>query len=138
MRNEDGIWCDMPKCKKSAIHVLSCRVEQSEFALCDDHNKWWISRSRGIQEYQIRCPRCLPAYLDSHKNQIRMPGTTLPSPITGPLADAIEEAMYRQGVLQPDRIMVLRRLAATESSYVRAIFRSTAGTAAGYEDEKAI
>lgn len=140
MRNEDGIWCDYENatCKKIATYVHKCQVEQSEFAFCQNHEKWWKARTHGNHEYQIRCPRCLPVYLE----RIRQPSSSvqsiLPDPISGPIADAIDDAMYRQGVLGPDRTMVLRRLAASESSYVRAIFRSTAGTRPGYEDEKAI
>lgn len=136
MRNENGIWCDVPGgngriCGKPAIHVANCKVEQSEFAFCEGHKKQWNGKTHGKPDQQQRCPRCLPGYLartghpDANKVQ-------LPPPITGALARAIEDACHREGILAPTINRVLQRLAATESMYVRSIFASTADPQDGY------
>jgi hypothetical protein len=128
MRTEDGIWCDVKKCRIKAFRIHSCNVEQSEFAFCEQHNKDWVEKTRGTQQ-AFRCPRCLPNFLTQQENAANLPNhalVQLPPPIVGPLAMAIEDAMMREGVLSHNRIKVLQRLAACDDPYVSAIFRSTA------------
>jgi hypothetical protein len=132
MRTEDGVFCDIGKgekhpCRKQATYIHSCKIEGSEFAFCHTHEREWKAQTAHQPNYQVRCPRCLPQFMQQAENQLSRAssGTSLPDPITGALADAIDAAMYREGILTPVRTNVLRRLAATDSSYVRAIFRST-------------
>lgn len=135
MRTEDGVFCDMDRntnkpCRKQATYIHSCKIEGSEFAFCHKHEIEWKARTSHQPNFQVRCPRCLPQFLASTENSSHSTNQNgLPEPITGPLADAIDMAMYREGILTPTRINVLRRIAGTDSSYVRAIFRSTAASA---------
>lgn len=139
MRTEDGVFCDIGRntnhpCRKTATYIHSCKIEGSEFSFCKQHELDWKAQTRGRETLQVRCPRCLPQFLAQTENQIHKPnGSSLPEPITGPLADAIDMAMYREGVLTPTRMNVLRRLNDIDSSYVRAIFRSTASVASKAE-----
>jgi hypothetical protein len=131
MRTEDGVFCDIGRntkqsCHTQATYIHSCNIEGSEFAFCHKHEIEWKARTSHQPDFQIRCPRCLPQYLQTVTNARNRNSNSLPDPITGPLADAIDMAMYREGILTPTRLNVLRRLAAIDSSYVRAIFRSTA------------
>jgi hypothetical protein len=131
MRNEEGVWCDIAvknqRCNKPAINVHSCRVEGTEFAFCKDHDREWKQKTRGKNDQMIRCPRCLPGFLLANRSDDLDPNN-LPKPIAGPLAVAFDEAMFREGILQPSRIKVLQRLAqvAAEDLYLQSIFRSTA------------
>ncbi len=132
MRTEDGVFCDIGKgtksrCRSNATYIHSCRIEGSEFAFCRKHEVEWKARTNGNEHFQIRCPRCLPQFISQSSNRFSAENnSSLPDPVTGPLAAAIDEAMYREGILTPTRVNVLRRLAATDSSYIKAIFRSTA------------
>lgn len=142
MRDENGIWCDIRDdrknkiCGKTAERIHNCKVEQSEFALCKNHNRWWMSTVHGKPEQQMHCPRCLPGFLARNPN-LNTITNSLPPPITGPLADAFEAAMHLEGILVTTRTRILQRLAAQEDEYVAAIFRSTQVTE-NYEDEVSI
>jgi hypothetical protein len=140
MRTEDGVFCDSNdrKCLLPAITVHPCKVEGSEFALCRGHSAEFNTLIANRPHLQIRCPRCIPQFLSTveqagNLDRVRQMG--LPSPITGPLAEAIDEAMYREGVLGPTRDKVLRRLNAQDDSYVAAIFRSTAAPKATGQEQ---
>jgi hypothetical protein len=128
MRTEEGVWCDIAACRKAATYVHMCKVEGSEFAMCKKHEQEWKGKTNGRPDFQIRCPRCLPLFIAAGggRDAPKKADGSLPDPITGPLADAFDRAMYLEGILGPTRQHVLRRLAATEDTYVRAIFRSTA------------
>jgi hypothetical protein len=138
MRNEEGVWCDITvknqRCDKAAINVHSCRVEGTEFAFCKDHDREWKLKTDKKQDQMIRCPRCLPGFLLTQSHPEIDPNG-LPAPITGPLAIAFDEAMFREGILQPTRIKALQRLAqvAAEDLYLQSIFRSTAKAQAQQE-----
>ena len=129
MRTEDGVFCDANdrKCKRPAISIHSCQVEGSEFAFCAQHKREFDAVTQGKTHLQIRCPRCIPGFLQKLQEAGQGANSIhLPSPITGPIAEAIDEAMYREGILGPTRLKVLRRLNNLDDSYVAAIFRSTA------------
>jgi hypothetical protein len=134
MRTEDGVFCDIRNkktgrvCGNQANYVHPCKIEGSEFAFCKGHEAEWKAQTTNQPNFQVRCPRCLPQFLASVDARLLRPVSSLPEPITGPLADAIDMAMYREGILTPIRMNVLRRLGKNDSSYVNAIFRSTANT----------
>lgn len=129
MRNEDGIWCDVNKgtrCGKKATYVHSCAIEGSEFAMCQPHEREWRGKTAGKPAQQTRCPRCLPQFLAAGGGRAEATSSDgMPDPITGPLAEAFNEAMFREGILEPTRKRVLQRLGGVEDIYVRGIFRSS-------------
>jgi hypothetical protein len=132
VRNEDGIWCDIragngKPCGKLATYVHSCAVEGSEFAMCKGHENEWKGKTAGKPEQQTRCPRCLPLFIAQGGGRVEAAQQDhLGIPVTGPLAEAFSDAMFKEGILSPTRERVLKRLGATDDSYVKAIFRSTA------------
>jgi len=159
MRDEKGVWCDRPdhqavpalveprhgrqevtrayKPGKTAVHIITCVIEQSEYAVCNACYKEWIGRTHGMPDFQRRCPRCLPRYLEG-RNIPGVGAPALPPPITGPLAEAFRKAMHDEAVLGPTITRVLQRMAAIEDPYVAGILNSTSGTPEGYEDLRAI
>lgn len=129
MRNEDGIWCDVDnsRCRKTATYVHACTIEGSEFAMCRQHEREWKGKTNGKPAQQARCPRCLPLFIAQGGGRPEAASQSgMPEAITGPLAEAFNDAMYREGILEPTRKRVLQRLGATDDSYVMSIFRSTA------------
>lgn len=132
MRTEDGIFCDIidkgrtGRCGKPSSYIHSCQVENTEFAMCSGHQLEFKALILGKQELAIRCPRCIPGYIANSTRSITNIRGTLPPPITGVLARAFDDAMTREGILGPTRENVLRRLAAVEDTYIKAIFRSMA------------
>lgn len=132
MRNEDGIWCDITpnntnRCGKVATYIHSCTVEGSEFAMCGAHEREWKGKTAGKPQQQMRCPRCLPQFIAQGGGRAESTSQDgMPDPITGPLAEAINRAMHMEGILEPTRLRVLKRLGGVEDVYVQGIFRSTA------------
>lgn len=130
MRNEDGIWCDIGRgalpCNGRATYVHSCMVEGSEFAMCNKHEREWKGKTAGKPAQQTRCPRCLPVFLAAGGGRAEATSQDgMPEPITGPIAEAINRAMHMEGILEPTRIRVLKRLGGVEDIYVRGVFRSS-------------
>lgn len=117
MRTSQGWWCDtrnnpdFPGCEEHAAISWTCVVEGREIGLCNSCNRAWRERAMLEPELSPRCPLC------SH---VILPVTTpARQPIaghelTGPIAEAINDAMYREGILVDVRARVLRRLGAQD------------------------
>jgi hypothetical protein len=109
-------------CRIQAMVHVFCQVEGRDTHFCRDHWQAWSLSVRGDDVLAKHCPRCAPAYLARRESQATSVDVTVADePIVGPLADAIERAMHAEGILEPVRMRVLRRLAADTDAYVAAV-----------------
>lgn len=109
-------------CKKAAVVHVFCKVEGRDTHFCQDDWQTWSRSVAGDELLAQHCPRCAPAYIARREAQATSAAITVADePITGPLADAIEQAMHAAGILKPQRDEVLRRLAANTDAYVAAV-----------------
>jgi len=121
-RNSDG-------CKSPAVVHVFCKVEGRDTHFCQGHWSLWSRTVSGDELLAQHCPRCAPAYLARREAQAASTAISVADePITGPLAEAIARAMHAEGILEPVRLRVLRRLAADTDAYVAAVMSRSAGT----------
>jgi hypothetical protein len=116
------------ECKEAATINVQCKVEGTAIHFCAKHWQEWMSRAAGDANLQAHCPRCAPAYIDRRNAQAFNNSIVIAEePITGPLADSIDHAMHAEGILEPTRLRILRRLAADTDAYVAAVMSKSAG-----------
>jgi hypothetical protein len=92
-----------------------CPVEGREVALCGPCNAAWRIRAAAEEKLRNRCPLCASAQI-SVSAGVNPAETTRPvlPVLTGDLADALDAAMFQEGLLVDVRRRVLRRLGADE------------------------
>jgi hypothetical protein len=118
-------------CRERAVTRMTCRVEGTEISFCARHWMNWKVVLQQDSRLKDHCPRCANAYLSRLEQQAANPSVLIADePITGPLAEAIDNAMHESGVLKPVRDEVLRRLAANTDAYVAAVMSRQVGTVA--------
>jgi len=93
-------------CEGSAVASWTCEVEGTPVISCRACRAEWMRLAQSYPDLLPRCPRCARGRLGLAQ---RKPANQ--APITGLVADAIDEAMRIEGVLINHRIAVLRRLA---------------------------
>jgi hypothetical protein len=107
-RTADSFICDIrfPDCEINAVRAWLCQVEQTEVAACGSCSAAWQVLVRDDPSLLPRCPSC-------SKSRINRPQASMPlaGPITGLVADALDEAMRIEGILINTRQAVLRRIA---------------------------
>jgi hypothetical protein len=120
-------WCDVRKehmrRAEPAVRTITCKVEGRQVDLCGNHSSLWIAKVQARPVLASYCPNCV--HLVKIQDD-KVPGADT-RPLTGPLADALDNAMMRSGVLIDKRQMTLRFLAENQDPYVGSILRSTAG-----------
>src|ERR1700691_3728804 len=96
--DEGTRWCDLRSSHRRperAQHQIMCKVEGKSLDLCANHHSIWVAQVRMRTELQGHCPNC--AHLvEITASKIPKPDT---QPLTGPLAEALDNAMLRSGVL---------------------------------------
>lgn len=127
MRSGNSVLCDtrdredFPGCTRTANINWFCTVEGRDVSLCNTCNTAWRERARGDENFRLRCPLCIHVYLQSIGADSPFPNAATPvhsmygPPLTGPIARALDEAMYQEGLLVDVRSKVLRRLGANEA-----------------------
>lgn len=129
MRDDEGNrWCDNRAAHRrpeKSSHLLFCRVEGHEYDTCEAHWQLWVATLAQHHQLEGHCPNCMHMVLGKPAPTPR-PATL---PLTGPLADAIDNAMFRAGVLVDARRQALRYLAEVDDIYVSSILRSTQAAA---------
>lgn len=116
-------------CGAAAVVHVFCKVEGRDTHFCQAHWQEWSAFARGDDLLAQHCPRCAPAYLARRETQAASAAISVADePITGPLAEAIDRAMHAEGILEPVRIRVLRRLAADTDAYVASVMARSSGT----------
>jgi|SRR5271165_5839665 len=110
MRTANAWVCDVrfKGCKENASIAWMCAVEGVEVSACDPCLKEWRRMAVADPRLAPRCPRCA-----STVKPLR-PTATSPEtdkPLTGIIADALEHAMFAEGVLVNARRKVMLRLA---------------------------
>jgi hypothetical protein len=116
---EDKWLCDIkrPNCTKNATANWMCKVEQVQCSACPTCYAEWRQDVSVHPDLAVRCPRCaqtpdaVKRRAEASKN--REPVKT-DRPLEGMIADAIEAAMFREGILVDVRRKVLVRLAREE------------------------
>lgn len=105
---------DAPGCQRDANVASMCQVEGREFALCRSCQSLWKNRVSADPAMAVRCPNCLPSYLrtEAIRKDNATPPKDRPAPLTGSVADALDHAMFMDGILPDVRHRVLCRLAA--------------------------
>lgn len=117
------------RCREKSVVHSSCKVEGTEIHLCQRHWDNWMRVIAGDESLKTHCPRCVTAYVARREMQAMNPAVAVADePITGPLADAIDNAMHAEGILAPTRRAILRRLAADNDAYVAAVMSRSAAT----------
>ena len=120
--DQDPCFYSREGCREPATVTIFCHVEGRDTKLCHRHIVEWRNQSNGDEMLSKHCPRCAPSYIARRESQAYSPRIAIADePISGPLADAISEAMHAEGILVPVRQRVLRRLAANTDAYVAAI-----------------
>lgn len=104
-------------CKKSyAITTWFCQAEGRQVKLCQECRQDWQVKVGAAPELAPRCPMCSGRYLaDRGEREARaaaVASSDRPEPLSGPVADAISDAMFKAGVLVDVRTSVLYLLAA--------------------------
>jgi hypothetical protein len=108
---------DFPGCERKAAVSLSCSVEGRSYALCRPCDTTWKSKAAGNTAMSLRCPLCVHIFLAQEAGvpvpqaPARQDPMVHSAPLRGPLAEAIDFAMYQEGLLIDVRGRVLRRLA---------------------------
>lgn len=116
------------ECKNAATINVQCRVEGTAIHFCQGCWGDWMRTAAGDENLQAHCPRCAPAYIERRNAQAFNNSIVIAEePIIGPLADAINHAMHAEGILEPTRLRILRRLAADTDAYVAAVMSKSAG-----------
>jgi hypothetical protein len=108
VRTADKFLCDIrfPGCEDNAIRAWLCQVEQIEVAACAPCSAAWQALTREDPDLALRCPSCSKARMNRPQAKVPVAG-----PITGLVADALDEAMRVEGILIQTRQAVLRRIA---------------------------
>jgi hypothetical protein len=108
MRTSESFLCDIKfdGCGVNAVRAWLCQVEQTEVAACSNCSEAWKDLVRDDPTLLPRCPSCAKARINRPRARVPMAG-----PITGLVADTVDEAMRIEGVLVNIRQAVLRRLA---------------------------
>lgn len=108
---------DYPGCERHAAISLSCSVEGRSYALCRTCDATWKSEAGGNPQVSLHCPLCVHIFLAKEAGvpvppaPVRTDPMVHSAPLRGPLADAINHAMYQEGLLIDVRGRVLSRLA---------------------------
>jgi hypothetical protein len=119
MRIGDEWLCDTlteEGCERNAAVAFFCRIEGMQVALCRPCDTRWKALARSDAGLANRCPKCASRYIDSRASAtaaIQAKNRPLPAstePLQGTLADAIEQAMFAEGLLVNARRRVLQRL----------------------------
>lgn len=118
MRTATEWYCDtrdhpeFPGCEQKAALVWFCVVEGREIALCHSCNRAWRERAKADTGFGKRCPLCVHTYVAARDLPVIENRAGLPvPPLTGPIADSVDFAMYQEGLLVDVRQRVLRRMA---------------------------
>lgn len=107
--------------REAAVHVF-CKVEGRDTHYCQICWSEWARTVAGDEKLALHCPRCAAAYMARRAAQAAHAAISVADePITGPLAEAIDQAMHAAGILKPTRDEVLRRLAANTDAYVASV-----------------
>ncbi len=119
----DKAWtCDIHNagCLTNAHTSWTCKVEGIQISACESCWVTWRGLVATDPSLQNRCPKCVKA-LTRVPAALRIAagkgGTSVPSatePLRGVIADAIDTAMHKEGVLADVRRKVLLRLATEE------------------------
>jgi hypothetical protein len=125
VKDDDGVrWCDNRAAHRRpepAERVLFCTVEGHEYDVCGAHWKAWVDAVRSTSKLAGHCPNC-SALITGPPSGQPQPST---QPLIGAIADAIDHAMFRAGILIDKRQLTLRYLAEERDPYVGTILRST-------------
>jgi hypothetical protein len=109
-------------CRREAVVHVFCKVEGRDTHYCKICWSEWSRSAAGDEKLALHCPRCSSAYVARRAAQAAHAAITVADePITGPLAEAIDQAMHAAGILKPTRDEVLRRLAANTDAYVASV-----------------
>jgi hypothetical protein len=105
--------CDvkLKGCVRQAAASWICKVEGVQISACRFCWEAWKGRAQTDPSLANRCPRCeiRPVGADRPAAKIRRRN---PEPLTGVIAEALELAMYREGILIDTRKRVMLRLGA--------------------------
>lgn len=130
---------DEPGCQGNAAVAFICRVEGRQVSLCRNCEAVWKGYARQDSQLSLRCPNCAPSYIARRNASVDMGQVArereerrITSPeqpmLTGPLAEVIDNAMARSGVLVDARHRVLAELRqlvdSDESGYAAVLLRS--------------
>jgi hypothetical protein len=118
----DKSWtCDIhgSKCKVDAWNSWTCKVEGIQISACSSCWADWQTSVRADPALTERCPKCTraPARVPTALRIADKNGTSVTrakEPLRGVIADAIETAMHKEGVLADVRTRVMFRLATEE------------------------
>jgi len=126
MRTQEGWFCDLrfEGCGTDALSAWLCAVEQIEVSACRPCREQWQELARNEPALRVRCPRCADRQIREARRKPQDPG-----PLTGLVANALDEAMRVEGILVDARIRVLRRLA-RDAAWLNGWGSSSAGAAA--------
>lgn len=109
-------------CQRDAVIHVFCKVEGRDTHFCQTCWSEWSREAAGDEKLALHCPRCAAAYVARRAAQAAHAAITVADePITGPLAEAIDQAMHAAGILKPTRDEVLKRLAANNDAYVASV-----------------
>jgi hypothetical protein len=92
-------------CEGNALAGWTCEVEGMPVISCLACRAEWMRLSSMYPDLRPRCPRCAKGQLKDVKKAPKV------IPLTGLVADAVDEAMRIEGVLINVRQAVLKRLA---------------------------
>jgi|HubBroStandDraft_5_1064220.scaffolds.fasta_scaffold00014_73 hypothetical protein len=109
--------CDIRErgCDISAAVSWVCGVEGIQISACKKCWTTWKARVAADSSLGMRCPRCSkipPRAAEQALHNYRQTGT---EPLQGIIADALDSAMFREGILGDVRKRVLVRLRNEES-----------------------
>lgn len=107
MRTAELFLCDIKfdGCETNAVRAWQCQVEQIEVAACTSCYTAWRALVSDDPDLLPRCPSCAKARINRPQARMHISG-----PITGLVADAIDEAMRIEGILIDKRQAVLKRI----------------------------
>lgn len=111
-----GWYCDVKYdgCKGDAVTSWVCNVEGVQISACAPCKAQWRQRAAQNEDLQIRCPRCAHLAAPAVLRPVPKRPVRTAEPLTGIIADALENAMFREGIAQDLRKKVLVRLAQEE------------------------
>lgn len=125
MKDDEGVrWCDTRAAHRKpepAARVLFCTVEGHEYDVCSAHWEVWVANIRATPKLAGHCPNCSSLVTGAPAGQPQ----TSTQPLIGAIAEAIDHAMFRAGILVDKRQLALRYLAEERDPYVGTILRST-------------
>jgi hypothetical protein len=115
----DNSWtCDIKAkgCLFAAVVSWICKVEGIQISGCRKCYEDWRARAAHSPELAMRCPRCERQAPKRAAATEAAPSRKVAHtpPLGGIIAEALDSAMFREGILIDTRLRVMRRLAAED------------------------